>query len=156
MESDKKFRVIKRKEDPSAARRRAKKERLVFEEILIRHLDAMYTAAVGLTKDRDRAQDLIQDACLRAFKGFHTLTRHENLKGWLFKVLMNTFIDQYRKHVKEPPIVDLQLSENLLGPSSYFMRYKNPSPEEIFFAGLQDEDVREALNTLHVDFRTVV
>jgi len=126
-----------------------------FEEILMKHLDSMYTIALRLTKKKDRAEDLVQDTCLKAFNHFDQIRINSKVKSWLFKILMNTFINNYRKVIKEPPIVELELSESLLDSSTNLYRH-NSNPEEILSEGLLDEEISDAIENLHVDFRAVL
>ena len=126
-----------------------------IEEALIKHLDSMYTIALRLTKNQERAEDLVQDTCLKAFKHSDQLRLNNRAKSWFFKILMNTFINKYRKSIKEPPLVDLELTESLLTATSNF--YINISnPEEILIESYLDEEIKEAIENLPVDFRTVL
>ena len=62
------------------------------------HLDALYGMAVRLTHDPGDAEDLVQDALVKAFRFFHRYEPDSNIKAWLFKVLVNTFYNAVRKH----------------------------------------------------------
>ena len=130
-------------------------EKLIIEEILIKHLDSMYSTALRLTKNKEKAEDLVQDVCLRAFRYFDQLRSNNKLKAWLFKILMNTFINKYRKRIKEPPLVEIELSESLLESASALYRH-NSNPEEILIKSSLDEEIKEALDNLHVDLRVVL
>ncbi|HEU4384641.1 MAG TPA: sigma-70 family RNA polymerase sigma factor, partial [Anaeromyxobacteraceae bacterium] len=63
-----------------------------FEELALRHLDGLYAAALRLTRNARDAEDLVQDAVLRAWRFFDKFERGTNFKAWLFKILTNTFI----------------------------------------------------------------
>ena len=130
-------------------------EKLIIEEILIKHLDSMYSTALRLTKNKEKAEDLVQDVCLRAFRYFDQLRSNNKLKAWLFKILMNTFINKYRKRIKEPPLIEIELSESLLESASALYRH-NSNPEEILIKSSLDEEIKEALDNLHVDLRLVL
>jgi len=130
-------------------------ETISIKEILIKHLDSMYSTALRLTKNKEKAEDLVQDACLRAFKYSDQLRLNSKVKAWLFKILMNTFINKYRKRIKEPSLVELELSESLLASASSLYRH-NSNPEEILIKSSLDEEIKEALDSLHVDFRAVL
>ncbi|MGH7801577.1 MAG: sigma-70 family RNA polymerase sigma factor [Thermodesulfobacteriota bacterium] len=130
-------------------------EKLIIEEILIKHLDSMYSTALRLTKNKEKAEDLVQDVCLRAFRYFDQLRSNNKLKAWLFKILMNTFINKYRKRIKEPPLIEIELSESLLESASALYRH-NSNPEEILIKSSLDEEIKEALDNLHVDLRVVL
>ena len=77
-----------------------------FEALALRHLDALYGAAVRLTRNERDAEDLVQDALLRAYRFFDRFERGTNIKAWLFKILTNTFINRYRRSTKERTLVD--------------------------------------------------
>ena len=72
-----------------------------FEPLAMRHLDPLYSAALRLTKNDRDAEDLVQDTFLRAYRFFDKFERGTNIKAWLFKILTNTFINRYRRTVKE-------------------------------------------------------
>src|ERR671922_2927690 len=77
-----------------------------FEELALQHLDPLYSAALRLTKNERDAEDLVQDTCMRAFRFFDKFERGTNMKAWLFKILTNTFINKYRRKVKERTVVE--------------------------------------------------
>ena len=63
----------------------------------LEHLDALYGAALRLTRDPNEAQDLVQDALVRAYRFQHHFEAGTNLKAWLLRILTNTFINHYRR-----------------------------------------------------------
>src|SRR5262245_47267999 len=77
-----------------------------FEALALAHLDPLYSAALRLTKNERDAEDLVQDTCMRAYRFFDKFERGTNIKAWLFKILTNTFINRYRRRVKERRVVD--------------------------------------------------
>src|SRR5215510_5224693 len=77
-----------------------------FEELALSHLDPLYSAALRLTKNERDAEDLVQDTCMRAYRFFDKFERGTNIKAWLFKILTNTFINRYRRRVKERSVVE--------------------------------------------------
>src|SRR6266849_4937990 len=84
---------------------------LTFEEALKRYLDSLYSTAFELTGNKQEAEDLIQEVCLRAFQNFYQLKSGRKVKAWLYRILINTFINKYRKELKGPPIVDIDVEE---------------------------------------------
>src|SRR5947199_8793894 len=76
-----------------------------FEALALEHLDPLYSAALRLTKNERDAEDLVQDAFLRAFRFFDKFERGTNMKASLFKILTNTFINRYRRRVNERTVV---------------------------------------------------
>src|SRR3989304_9937025 len=78
-----------------------------FEILAIEHLASLYRGALRLTGNPDDAQDLVQEVYVRALRFCAQFQAGTNLKAWLFKILKNTFINQYRKSARTPEAVDL-------------------------------------------------
>ncbi len=81
-----------------------------FEELAFPLLDGLFSTALRMTGQRDRAQDLVQDTMLRAFKNYYRFQEGTNFRAWIYTILTNTFINDYRRRRKEPVAVDF--SEN--------------------------------------------
>lgn len=121
----------------------------------MRHIDSAYNFAYKLTLDEDDAKDLLQDTFLKAFRFINSFERGTNAKAWLFKILKNSFINDFRKKSKQPAKVDYQEIEDV---------YNSDSVDEDITVDLRSETVQEligdevanALNSLAVDFRTVI
>jgi RNA polymerase sigma-70 factor (ECF subfamily) len=128
-----------------------------FEELALRHLDPLYAAALRLTRNDRDAEDLVQDTFMRAYRFFDKFERGTNMKAWLFKILTNTFINRYRRSVKERSIVEGSERQ------SVHQRFVSPdaalhaqNPEQHFFDRLLSDDVLRAVDALPIDFRLVV
>jgi RNA polymerase sigma-70 factor (ECF subfamily) len=107
-----------------------------FEEVLIAHLDGLFSFALRLTGGRrERAEDLVQEACLRAFRNYEGLRAPEKVKSWLFQILVNTHINEFHRQRREPPMVDVELSDALLESAR---AEPVPTPEEGLFERLLD------------------
>ena len=128
-----------------------------FEALALPHLDGLYAAALRLTKNPGDAEDLVQDAVLRAFRFFDKFERGTNLKAWLFKILTNTFINKYRRSVKERTLVDgaerEAVKERVVSRDATDYA---ANPEQFFFDRLLSDDVVRAVDALPIDFRLVV
>ncbi|QII13789.1 putative RNA polymerase sigma-70 factor, ECF subfamily [Candidatus Kuenenia stuttgartiensis] len=126
------------------------------KDFLLIHIDALYRSALYLVKNEHNAYDLVQEAYLKAFKSLRNGKIVNNERAWLFKILMNTFINQYRKSKTEPSLVDFDsiesfhesIKEEVLTPSN--------TENEATFDELLDSDVKKALEELPDDFRLVV
>src|SRR5919109_2559358 len=128
-----------------------------FEELALQHLDPLYSAALRLTKNERDAEDLVQDTCMRAFRFFDKFERGTNMKAWLFKILTNTFINKYRRRVKERTVVEGAARES--GNERFVTREPTESsadPEQYFFDKLLSDDVIRSIDQLPIDFRLVV
>jgi RNA polymerase sigma-70 factor (ECF subfamily) len=128
-----------------------------FESLALEHLDPLYSAALRLTKNERDAEDLVQDAFLRAFRFFDKFERGTNMKAWLFKILTNTFINRYRRRVKERTVVEGAAREAT--SERFIVRDTSESavnPEQYFFDKLLSDDVLRSIDALPIDFRLVV
>lgn len=126
-----------------------------FQEEIIPHLDAMYNFALRLTSDPNDAEDLVQDTIVKAFRFFSSYEKGTNAKAWLFRILKNSYINNYRKKSKQPSQVDYD------EVSSFYEtiradRTDTSDLEDRMFRELIDDDISNALEKLPEDFRTVV
>ncbi len=128
-----------------------------FEQVALGHLDALFASALRLTKNQRDAEDLVQDTFLRAYRFFDKFERGTNIKAWLFKILTNTFINRYRRKVKERAVTEGSereaVTERLLAKDS---QEHQSNPEEAVFERLLSDDVLRAIDGLPDDFRMVV
>jgi len=122
-----------------------------FEEIALQHMDAIYNAALRMAKDRNEAEDLVQDTYLRAYRFFDRFEKGTSAKAWLYKILKNTFINKFKKRARTPEYVDfdrLRLSEE--EPTS-----SNDPEEEMLYRFFGDEFER-AMEAIPEEFRDVI
>jgi RNA polymerase sigma factor (sigma-70 family) len=127
----------------------------VFNNEFMPHINSMYNFAYRLTLDSDDAKDLLQDTYLKAFRFIDSFQKGTNAKAWLFRILKNSFINDYRKKSKEPSKVDYQEVETFYN-SEDVDRQITP---DLRVEALQDmigDEISVALNSLDVDFRTVI
>lgn len=88
-----------------------------FETEALPYLDRLYGAALRMTRNPADAEDLVQDTFARAYEKFAQYTPGTNLKAWLYRIMTNLYINQYRKAQREPRqtygdgVEDWQLSE---------------------------------------------
>jgi RNA polymerase sigma-70 factor, ECF subfamily len=71
--------------------------REAFEAMTRPHLDSLYRAALRLTGQREAAEDLVQDTCLKAYRSFETASQVSNYKAWLRRIMTNGYIDSVRR-----------------------------------------------------------
>jgi len=88
----------------------AVKLRLEFEREALPHLDTLYGAALRLTRAPAEAEDLVQDTLLKAFRFYDRFEAGTNLKAWLLKIMTNTFINRYRRTVRERAVFDGEMA----------------------------------------------
>ena len=80
--------------------------RAEFEREAMPHLDALYGTAIRLTRTPSDAEDLVQDTLLRAYRFWDKFEAGTNLKAWLLRIQTNTFINRYRRTVRERKVFD--------------------------------------------------
>jgi RNA polymerase sigma-70 factor, ECF subfamily len=132
-----------------------KKRYSEFEKEALPHMKALYNYALKMTGDEDDADDLVQETFLKAFRFFDKFERGTNCKAWLFRILKNSFINDYRKIKSEPDKVDYEDVQNF---------YENIKSDEVdsqhyemdAFNNMLDDEVSKAISSLPEDFRTVV
>ncbi len=127
----------------------------IFEEEFMPQIDALYTFAYHLTYNEDDANDLVQDTYLKAYRFIDNYIEGTNAKAWLFKILKNAFINQYRKRTKQPTRVDYEEVINFHEEEDTNYSSYMDMREEMFQAMMGDE-VTNAINALPVDFRVVI
>ena len=131
-----------------------------FQAELMPVIDSLYNFAFRLTLDEDDANDLVQETYLKAYRFFEYFEQGTNAKAWLFRILKNSFINDFRKKSKQPAKVDYSEIEGY---------YNSEDVESDSDAGGTSSDMRQqavrdligdevasALNSLPVDFRTVI
>jgi RNA polymerase sigma-70 factor (ECF subfamily) len=132
----------------------ALKER--FERDAMPLLPSLYGAALRMTRNPADAEDVVQETFLRAYRGFSGFKEGTNLKAWLFRILTNTFINEYRRKKREPHTVvedeipDWYLYERLGGEGAV------ASAEATVLESIPDEEVQAALDSLPEAFRLAV
>ncbi|HYG41082.1 MAG TPA: sigma-70 family RNA polymerase sigma factor [Cytophagales bacterium] len=127
----------------------------IFEGEFMPQINSMYNFAFRLTLDEDDAKDLVQDTYLKAFRFISSFQKGTNAKAWLFRILKNSFINDFRKKSKEPAKVDYQDVETFYNSDDVDTNITTDLRVETVQDMIGDE-VSNALNSLPVDFRTVI
>ncbi|MGK8360860.1 sigma-70 family RNA polymerase sigma factor [Corynebacterium amycolatum] len=128
-----------------------------FERDAMPLLDQLYGAALRMTRNPADAEDLVQETYIKAFQGFRSYKPGTNLKAWLYRILTNAYINNYRKAQRRPAeyatddITDSQIAETA-SHTSLGLR----SAEVEALEKLPDEEIRDALMSLKEDYRMVV
>ena len=128
----------------------------VFDKEFMPHIDSMYNFAFRLTNDEDDANDLVQDTYLKAFRFINSFSQGTNAKAWLFRILKNSFINDFRKKSKEPAKVDYQDVETTYNSEEDAETNQTVDLRVESVQDLIGDEIANALNALPVDFRTVI
>jgi RNA polymerase sigma-70 factor (ECF subfamily) len=139
--------------EPESAEERA----LRFERDALPYLDQLYSAAMRMTRNPQDAEDLVQETFAKAYSAFHQFREGTNLKAWLYRILTNTFINNYRKKQREPlPSLSEEVEDWQLARAESHTSSGLKSAEMEALERLPDSDVKEALSQLPEDFRLAV
>src|SRR4051795_5904146 len=130
-----------------------------FEREALPHLPALYGAALRMTRDPKDAEDLVQEALLRAYRFFDTFEAGTNCKAWLFRILTNVFCNQYREREREHVVMteaessDANLEQFLGGAAQ---AGDGRDAEGALLGRMVSADVEKALAAVPPDFRMAV
>jgi len=128
-----------------------------FERDALPFLDQLYGAAMRMTRNPSDAEDLVQETFAKAYGSFHQFKPGTNLKAWLYRILTNTFINNYRKRQRQPQqsmaedVEDWQLARAESHTSSGLKSAESEALEH-----LPDSEVKDALQRLPEEFRLAV
>lgn len=121
------------------------------------HVDALYGAAYRLTRNPRDAEDLVQDALLRAYRFWDSFEQDSNCKAWLLRIVTNTFINEYQRKKRSREVLDAATAEQeatdgVLVHADTIQK----NPERTLLDRSVSDDVQRALEALPDDFRTAV
>jgi RNA polymerase sigma-70 factor (ECF subfamily) len=125
-----------------------------FEDTVLVHLDALYRTALRLTHNRTEAEDLVQEACLRAFRSFHRFDPGTNGRAWVFTILRNVFLNRLRRANRETP--EEEAARWGSATESATLPPASANPEEHFLQTVLHGDLDRALKGLPIAFREAV
>jgi RNA polymerase sigma-70 factor, ECF subfamily len=134
-------------------------DQATFTDVAMEHMPGLYSAALRMTRNRADAEDLVQETYLKAYRSFGSFTEGTNLRAWLYRILTNTYINNYRAAQRRPEtsdvedIEDLYLYKRLAGSGG-----SDPgrSAEDEALDRFTDDDVKAALESLPETFRMAV
>jgi len=118
-----------------------------FEELALPLLDQLYNFAHWLTQNQSDAEDLVQETCVKALKGFSSFQQGTNFRAWIYRILRNTFLTS-RSGLKES--VSLDDEDGLEIPAS------GGTPESIFLDRAHEAVMQSALEELPLRFREIL
>lgn len=128
-----------------------------FEREALPYLPALYAAALRMTRHEKDAEDLVQDALLRAYRFFDTFEAGTNCKAWLFRILTNVFCNRYREREREHEVLNeaeassANVEQFLAGAGA-----DAADAESALLGHMVSGDVEKALASLPPDFRMAV
>jgi len=131
--------------------------RKIFEAEVLPHLDAMHRTATHFTRSSSDADDLVQDAVVKAWRFFDSYERGTNIRAWLLKIVTNVFYSKHRRNNLEGNVHAMAtvdpVSDGWIGAASMNAQR---DPERVVERPLLERSVAEALKDLPEDFRQVL
>ena len=128
-----------------------------FEAAAMPFVDSLYNTAYRMTRNSEDAQDLVQETYLKAYRYYDKFQEGTNFKAWLFKILKNSFINNYRKKQNQPPQSDFgEIEDAFESRVSDQAPRQIKGPEEELLENVLDEDVQRALDELPYDYRIAI
>ena len=119
-------------------------------------LDNLYGIALRLARDADRAQDLVQDTYLKAFRARDRFAAGTNLKAWLFTILHNTWRNRRRDQARSRVEFDSEAVEQADERTAAESGREPASPEALLLRASVDAELQAALKALPEKFRDAV
>ena len=130
-----------------------------FQHEAVPHLDSLYVTALRLTRDPSDAEDLVQEAMLKAYRYFDKYEQGTNCKAWLFKILTNVFINRYNKRRASKEVLDDEqgrpLEERVAAPAVHPFVDQILDEQTLYHKFFADE-VKNALEAMPDEYRLVV
>jgi RNA polymerase sigma-70 factor (ECF subfamily) len=122
------------------------------DAISIEYLDGLYSYALLLTRNYAEAEDLVQETYVRAIQAIGRLRPESNMKGWLFTILRNAWLNHLRELRHGPQMVCIEVDNGVAD------RVVEPSTDshDLYVNKLEAEQVRAAIRELPVDFREII
>jgi RNA polymerase sigma-70 factor, ECF subfamily len=126
-----------------------------FEKEMLPHEKILYNYALKMTGSPDNAKDLVQETFMKAFRFYNSFEKGTNSRAWLFRILKNSFINNYRKNVNSPQRVSYDEIED------FYDTIKDDSTdsnnlEQKYFGSLMGDEVTTALESIPKEFRDVI
>lgn len=131
-------------------------KRKAFEKEAIPHMDALLRTALRMTKNEIDAEDLVQETFVKAYRFWDKFELGSNCRAWLFKIMTNIFINDYRSKSRSPVSVNVDdIDDNFLYGQLASGGVED-NPEMTLFNKVLDDDVKKAIEGLPDDFRMVI
>jgi RNA polymerase sigma-70 factor (ECF subfamily) len=127
-----------------------------FERLLAPVVEAAYGTAYHMTRNREEAEDLVQEAAVQAFRAFHMFQRGTNFKAWFFKIMINRFRNDYRKRKREPEVTPLDDAPDLYlyyQSANAGLLKEDSNPAVLILSKMSEEQIKKAIQALPAEYR---
>jgi len=119
-----------------------------FQNVTYGYMKQLHAVAIRLTKNKDEAEDLIQDTYMKAFRFFDKFKKGTNAKAWLYKIMFRLFYTRYKQKKLELIRTDTAPQENIISLEA--------DPENAYLDKFVDKEITDAIDKLPEQFRTVL
>jgi RNA polymerase sigma-70 factor (ECF subfamily) len=126
----------------------------IFTSETLPHKSALYNYALKISGNADDARDLVQETYYKAFRHFDKFQSGTNSKAWMFMILKNTFINDYRKSKREPYKLDYEQIQNFY-ENVKSDRAQTNNLDKDFYNDLLDDELTKAIDQLPTKMREV-
>ena len=126
-----------------------------FEQLVLQHQKAVYNLALRMAGNPEDAQDLAQEAVLKAWRGLKFVQFESAFSTWLYRLTSNTCIDFLRKQKKQKQVSTTFLNEDEEA-EEYSLPDPEPLPEEQVLMREQKEEIARAMDRLEVEYREIL
>lgn len=124
-------------------------------------MDEMYAAAMRMTRNPTDAEDLVSETFSRAWKSFHQFEQGTNMRAWLYRIITNTYINDYRKRTRHAPPVNIDQYEQ---PDQFYVYHKlsdqaesnEQDPAKTILSKFAEQDILNAIGRLPDGYRETV
>ncbi len=127
-----------------------------FEAEALPHMDALLRTALRMTRNPGDAEDLVQEAMTKAYRSWDKFESGTNCRAWLFRIMTNIFINEYRSKSRTPIALSVDEVDDGFLYGQLATAGSQRTPEEDLFAKILDKDVKNAISELPEDYRLVV
>jgi RNA polymerase sigma-70 factor (ECF subfamily) len=129
-----------------------------FEALLAPVLPTAYGAALHMTRNRDDAEDLLQETSVQAFRAFQQFQPGTNFKAWFFRILTNLFYQRYRRRRREPELAPLEDASELylyVQTARAGLHGAASDPVELVLGRMDEDAIAAAIQALPEEYRVV-
>ena len=127
-----------------------------FEKELLQHVDALHNFAFYLSHNEEEADDLVQETYYKAFKHIDYFEDGTNSKAWLFRILKNSFINEYRRKSRSLKRVDFEEVVREYDDDEDIDLPDNLELDEEIAGQFLGDEITKALYSLPLDYRTLI
>ena len=117
-----------------------------FDDLLVNHTEFLKPFAITLTRDNETAKDLMQETIYRALANKDKYNVGTNIKAWLYTIMRNIFINNYRRKSKQNTIFDNT-------PNDFLLDYNQVTVANAAEANLKLKEINKAIDGLPEIFR---